>query len=76
MITITKNSNLESVASKITRNSETFNDEIASVIHELRYLLNEAEKFGCPMSAEVSNWWGKSVLVTAKPSKPRHEWTF
>ena len=64
------------VACKITRNSESFGDEISSVIAELTSLSNSANELGCELTDEISDCWGGKVSVTAIPDKRKHQWTF
>lgn len=64
------------VACKITRNSESFDDEISSVIAELTSLSNSANELGCELTDEISDCWGGKVSVTAIPEKRKHKWTF
>lgn len=64
------------VACKITRNSESFGDEISSVIAELTSLSNSANELGCELTDEISDCWGGKVSVTAIPDKRKHKWTF
>ena len=71
-----RKSEIKKVAKKITRNSESFGDEISSVIAELTSLSNSANELGCELTGEVSDYWGGKVFVTAIPDKRKHQWIF
>lgn len=71
-----RKSEIKKVAQKITRNSESFGDEISSVIADLTSLSNSANELGCELTGEVSDYWGGKVFVTAIPDKRKHHWIF
>lgn len=71
-----RKSEIKKVAKKITRNSESFGDEISSVIADLTSLSNSANELGCELTGEVSDYWGGKVFVTAIPDKRKHQWIF
>lgn len=73
---ITRNSDLQVVAQKITCDSELFGDEVMSVLSELASLVRDAEEYGCEFTRQVGDWWGGSVSVTAVPSHRNHSWVF
>ena len=55
-----KKSEIETLANKITYNSELFGDEVTSVTYQLASLSNSANEFGCPMEGKISDCWGWS----------------
>ena len=71
-----RKSEIKKVAEKITRNSESFGDEVSSVIAELSSLSNSANELGCELTSEISDCWGGKVSVIAIPNKRKHKWTF
>lgn len=71
-----KKSEIETLANKITCNSELFGDEVTSVTSQLASLSNSANEFGCPMEGKISDCWGGAVNVVAMPDKFKHSWSF
>ena len=67
---------IQELANKITSNSESFGDELSSVIADLTSLSNSANELGCELTGEVSDCWGGKVSVIAIPDKRKHQWTF
>ena len=67
---------IQELANKITRNSESFGDEVSSIIADLTSLSNSANELGCELTGEISDCWGGKVSVTAIPDKQKHQWTF
>lgn len=67
---------IQELANKITRNSESFGDEVSSIIADLTSLSNSANELGCELTGEISDCWGGKVSVTAIPDKRKHKWTF
>lgn len=76
MLNYYKKSEIEAIASKLTRNSELFGDEVASVISKLSELSASANQFGCDMEGRIATMWGETVPVVAMPDKYRHSWSF
>lgn len=71
-----RKSEIKKIANKITRNSESFGDEVSSVIADLTSLSNSANELGCELTGEISDCWGGKVSVIAIPNKRKHKWTF
>lgn len=71
-----KKSEIETLANKITCNSELFSDEVMSVTSQLSELSNSANEFGCPMQGKIRNCWGETVTVVAMPDVRKHSWSF
>ncbi len=76
MLKITKNSNLNKIASEITCNSELFGDEVMNVEAQLKDALVSAEEIGCEITAAINNMWGGKVWIVAIPSVRKHHWVF
>lgn len=71
-----KKSEIKALANKLTRNSELFGDEVASVTSQLVSLSNSANEFGCSMEGKIRNCWGGTVTVVAMPNVRKHSWSF
>lgn len=71
-----KKEDIKQVAMEITCDSDTYGDEVLSVIAKLGELSDSANRFGCKMEEKISDMWGGSVLVCALPDHYNHSWLF
>lgn len=76
MLVIKNASDIKTIAKAITSDSELFGDEVASVISDLSFLWDDAQKFGTTFTRTIPNMWGYTVTVSAIPTTKRDSWSF